>query len=78
VLNLFNLTKKTGSIHNFGYIVECHRKKLIKIRNNMGACESVGKLVAFSLRCDIYHCRLWSGLLDINPIGPMCIAYAHA
>jgi hypothetical protein len=47
--NLFNLTRETGSIYNFGYIAECHRKRLMRIRNNMGAYESVRKLVAFSI-----------------------------
>jgi hypothetical protein len=47
--NLFYLTRETGSIYNFRYIAECHRKRLMKIRNNMGAYESVGKLVAFSI-----------------------------
>jgi hypothetical protein len=45
--NLFNLPKETGSIYSFEYIAECHRKRLIKTRNNMGAYESVRKLVAF-------------------------------
>jgi hypothetical protein len=47
--NLLYFTRETGSIYNFRYIVECHRKRLIKIRNNIGAYESVGKLVAFSI-----------------------------
>jgi hypothetical protein len=29
--NLFYLTRETGSIYNFGYMAECHRKRLIKI-----------------------------------------------
>jgi hypothetical protein len=47
--NLFNVTRETGSIYNFGYIAECHRKRLMRIRNNIGAYESVRKLVAFPI-----------------------------
>jgi hypothetical protein len=47
--NLLYFTRETGSIYNFRYIVECHRKRLKRIRNNIGAYESVRKLVAFSI-----------------------------
>jgi hypothetical protein len=49
LLNLLYFTRETGSIYKFRYMAECHRKRLIKIRNNMGAYESVRKLVAFSI-----------------------------
>jgi hypothetical protein len=49
VLNLFNLTRETGNIYNFGYIAEYHRKRVMKVRNNIGVYESVRKLVAFSI-----------------------------
>jgi hypothetical protein len=68
VSNLFHLAKKVGSIFNIGYMAECHRKRLMKIRNNMGAYESVRELVAFpsDVIVDIHYRR---GLLDIDPIG---------
>jgi hypothetical protein len=47
--NLLYFTRETGSIYNFRYVVEYHRKRLMKIRNNIGAYESVRKLVAFSI-----------------------------
>jgi hypothetical protein len=47
--NLLYFTRERGGIYNFRYIVEYHRKRLIKIRNNIGAYESVRKLVAFSI-----------------------------
>jgi hypothetical protein len=50
--NLFYLARETGSIYNFRYIAECHRKRLMRIRNNIGAYESVRKLVALSIRCN--------------------------
>jgi hypothetical protein len=46
--NLFYFTRETGSIYNFRYMVECHGKRLIEIRINIGAYESVRKLVASS------------------------------
>jgi hypothetical protein len=49
VSNLFYFARKSGSIYNFRYIAECHRKRLMKARNNMGVYESVRKLVAFSI-----------------------------
>jgi hypothetical protein len=48
-LNLLYFTRETGSIYNFRYIAEYHRKRRIKIRNNIGAYESIRKLVAFSI-----------------------------
>jgi hypothetical protein len=44
--NFFDLIREIGSIYNFQYIAECHRKRLIKIRTATGAYESVRKLVA--------------------------------
>jgi hypothetical protein len=49
LLNLLYFTREIGSIYNFRYIIEYYRKRLIKIRNNIGAYESVRKLVAFSI-----------------------------
>jgi hypothetical protein len=49
VSNLLYFTRETGIIYNFRYITEYHRKRLIKIRNNIGAYKSVRKLVAFSI-----------------------------
>jgi hypothetical protein len=48
-LNLFYFTRKTGSIYNFGYIAGYHRKRLIRIRNNIGAYKSVRKLITFPI-----------------------------
>jgi hypothetical protein len=60
VLNLFYLTRKLDSIYNFRYIVECYRKRLIKIRNNIGVYESIRKLITFSssIIVNIYYRRL--------------------
>jgi hypothetical protein len=49
VSNLFYFARKTGSIYSFRYIAECQRKRVMKVRNNIGAYESVRKLVAFSI-----------------------------
>jgi hypothetical protein len=48
-VKLVLFARKTGSIYNFRYIAEYHRKRVIKVRNNIGAYESVRKLVAFSI-----------------------------
>jgi hypothetical protein len=49
VSSLFNLTRETGSIYNFRYIAVCQGKRLIKSQNNIGAYESVRKLVVLSI-----------------------------
>jgi hypothetical protein len=76
---LFYLARKLGGIYNFRYMANCHRERLMKIRNNIGAYESVRKLVAFSsdVIVDIHHRRLWSVPSDIAPIGLMCASLMH-
>jgi hypothetical protein len=54
---LLYFTRKTGSIYNFSYIVECHGKRLIKIRNNMGHTRVLGNSLLFlsDVIVDIYY-----------------------
>ena len=72
VLNLFYFTRKTSSIYNFRYMVECYKKRVNEIRNNIGAYESVRKLVAFSsdVVVDIvYYKAVYRGCKIMHPIA---------
>jgi hypothetical protein len=55
--NLFYLTRNLGSIYNFRYMAKHQRKRLIKIRNNMGHTRVLGNSLLFlsDVIVDIHH-----------------------